>query len=396
MQPGNPIVGGTTLRIPAIQSPDYVTGVSGWTINIDGTVEFNSGTFRGTVTAGTFAGTNFVINSAGAFFYSGTPALGNMVLSIASSAGIDSFGNAYVRGQGTYSAGVSTYQLDSSTGTLRAGTSGAAHWTFDVAASQFSMFDLNAALTGRMSAAAGNSNFLWLYNTALRYFALNGGAFQLGGLSVAGAIPTASDQANAAGFGLTLGSAPSLDVNGPKNTSGAGAVAYFMQMVAGSAGGTVPGSLNNPKLSIGISGATDIALFGGALYRSDLSGWQAPAYKTNWGTNTAFNGSSNNQGLRYTIDNFDSIFFEGGFKAGAVAPAATVLTNVAPYLPNATTGTNGWLFGWRNRAATVIPMGFQYTLTGNLNVVSTVGGGAPAANDEYYIPRQQMSLGNLP
>lgn len=43
----NPIVGGTTLIRPSIHSPDYVAGTTGWTINKDGTAEFNDVTFRG-------------------------------------------------------------------------------------------------------------------------------------------------------------------------------------------------------------------------------------------------------------------------------------------------------------------------------------------------------------
>jgi hypothetical protein len=98
VQPGNPIVGGTVLRIPAIQSPNYVAGVSGWIINKDGTVEFNNGVFRGTVTAGSFVGTDFIINSAGVFLYSGTPATGNLIISIASASGTDAFGNFFPAG----------------------------------------------------------------------------------------------------------------------------------------------------------------------------------------------------------------------------------------------------------------------------------------------------------
>lgn len=45
----NDVVGGTTLLRPAIRSPNYVAGVSGWTINRDGTSEFAGGTFRGPV-----------------------------------------------------------------------------------------------------------------------------------------------------------------------------------------------------------------------------------------------------------------------------------------------------------------------------------------------------------
>lgn len=55
----NSIVGGVTLVRPAIRSPDYVPGVSGWAINRDGTVEFNNGDFRGTITAATIIGSVF-------------------------------------------------------------------------------------------------------------------------------------------------------------------------------------------------------------------------------------------------------------------------------------------------------------------------------------------------
>lgn len=66
----DPLVGGKTLIREAIQSPDYVTGVSGWSINRDGTVEFASGTFRGDISGatGTFAGTVSASNvTAGTF-----------------------------------------------------------------------------------------------------------------------------------------------------------------------------------------------------------------------------------------------------------------------------------------------------------------------------------------
>lgn len=89
----DPIVGGTVLRIPAIQSPNYVPGVSGWIISIDGSAEFNNLTIRGQ-----FAGTDFVIDSAGIFFYSAAPAAGNLILAIANAGGADSFGNTYTEG----------------------------------------------------------------------------------------------------------------------------------------------------------------------------------------------------------------------------------------------------------------------------------------------------------
>lgn len=41
--------GDGSIIFPALKSPNYVPGVSGWSINRDGTVEFGSGTFRGDV-----------------------------------------------------------------------------------------------------------------------------------------------------------------------------------------------------------------------------------------------------------------------------------------------------------------------------------------------------------
>ena len=48
MQFGNPILGGAGALVrQSIHSPDYVPGVSGWTINKDGSAEFNDVTLRG-------------------------------------------------------------------------------------------------------------------------------------------------------------------------------------------------------------------------------------------------------------------------------------------------------------------------------------------------------------
>lgn len=65
----------------AIHSPNYVAGVSGWSINKDGSAEFNNLTIRGT-----FMGTNFVLNQNGLFMYDPTETLGNLVVSITAKA----------------------------------------------------------------------------------------------------------------------------------------------------------------------------------------------------------------------------------------------------------------------------------------------------------------------
>lgn len=65
MAPGNQaITGGTVLRAPAIQSPDYVPGIAGWIIRQDGSAEFNQGTFRGSIEVGPLTGAHFVVNNS--------------------------------------------------------------------------------------------------------------------------------------------------------------------------------------------------------------------------------------------------------------------------------------------------------------------------------------------
>lgn len=80
-----------------IQSPNFVSGSTGWQIAKDGSAEFSNLTIRGT-----FHGSDFIINSAGYFEYSGTPAAGNLVYSNTSGAGSDGFSNNYLAGETGY------------------------------------------------------------------------------------------------------------------------------------------------------------------------------------------------------------------------------------------------------------------------------------------------------
>lgn len=98
LDPQQPLAGGGALRYPFLESPDFQSGVQGWIIRIDGSAEFNNLTIRGT-----FNGTNFTLNSAGLFLYSGTPAPGNLIASITNNAGTDPYGNTYLGGINTYS-----------------------------------------------------------------------------------------------------------------------------------------------------------------------------------------------------------------------------------------------------------------------------------------------------
>lgn len=87
----NPLTAGTVLVREQIQSQNYAEGSAGWVIKANGDAEFNDVVIRGgTVVSGL------------ALYYDGTPALGNLIMSVSATAGTDEFGNDYVAGIGVY------------------------------------------------------------------------------------------------------------------------------------------------------------------------------------------------------------------------------------------------------------------------------------------------------
>lgn len=92
------------LVIAAIQSPNFAAGLAGWIVRKDGSAEFNNLTIRGV-----FNGTDFIINSSGAFFYNGTPASGNLIASITTASGTDPYGNPYQSTITGYKSGTSAF-----------------------------------------------------------------------------------------------------------------------------------------------------------------------------------------------------------------------------------------------------------------------------------------------
>ena len=62
----NSIVAGTDLVREAINSPEFVTGVSGWSINRDGSAEFNDISVRGSITiTGNAQSSNYILGTSG-------------------------------------------------------------------------------------------------------------------------------------------------------------------------------------------------------------------------------------------------------------------------------------------------------------------------------------------
>jgi hypothetical protein len=87
------VTAGGQLVIPQIYSPNFsLANETGWAIMSNGDAYFFNITAAGSVTANTV-----VVNGAGdgVFVYSGTPGPGTLILSIASAAGTDTYGNQY-------------------------------------------------------------------------------------------------------------------------------------------------------------------------------------------------------------------------------------------------------------------------------------------------------------
>ena len=96
------------LAIPSVFSPNFVTGVSGWSINEDGSAEFNNLVARGNITfpdGWLSNGDGTYTNTPGLYIYNGTPAAGNLIFSAISSVfsgASDKFGNNALPGDTEY------------------------------------------------------------------------------------------------------------------------------------------------------------------------------------------------------------------------------------------------------------------------------------------------------
>lgn len=83
----NPLFGASgAIAVSSIHSLLYQLGVSGWSLNKDGTAEFNS------------LGGTFQITGSGIFFYIPNAGSGNLRMALTNADGTDPYGNAYKAG----------------------------------------------------------------------------------------------------------------------------------------------------------------------------------------------------------------------------------------------------------------------------------------------------------
>lgn len=341
----NPITGGQgTLVRPAIKSPDYSPGVSGWTINRDGSAEFNDLTIRGT-----FYGVDYVISAEGIFFYSGTPAAGNMAGSWAPADGTDPYGNAYVAGLTLYSS-VGQVFLGGLDGIISStGSSGA----------------VIAIEDGQINFTAHPDD--WGTAIVLQNYVFDHGSLTLdGGADTVAAVPAT----------FSVVTAPDTPTTGHQDT-------YPR---------TETLCIEGPLAHHYVTGAV--------IKTTDSDGqtgckWQAPTYNTGWtGGSTA---SANYQTLEFRLTAEDEVWLYGAAHATAATPSNTVFTLPAGYQPKPT-GVSGsaTIFG----AGSLVSTSSTDTVkaSGRLNIMSdgrvVIGGFTVASGDNFYFDHK-IPLGNI-
>lgn len=220
----NPVVGGLTLIRDSIRSSNYTPGASGWSINRDGSAEFNNITIRGgTVISGT------------ALYYNGTPAANNLTFSISSVSGTDSFGNSYPAGFASHNVGSTVYHQDNS-GNITIGASGASNYQFHPSSGGTFMqaYDSNGDLA--LNFDVDNGVLTMLDNTNSQYIQFNSttndtttlGGITIGYITSPGTMPTQTQLDS----GFRLGT--SGTGNFEKLISHAGVSGYQAQISLGS------------------------------------------------------------------------------------------------------------------------------------------------------------------
>ena len=341
----NEIAGGQgTITRPGLQSEDYVPGVSGWRIFRNGNAEFNDGTFRGTVTASTFEGTEFIISPDGAFFYDGTPALNNLIASIAPQPGTDSFGNDYLNG-------ICSYDTDGNTGTV---------------------------------------GYIQIVQQSVFIGDVNGGVFQ-----------------STADAGNFSGNANMLNIFTPKNPGNATNTAdqVWARLLSG-ASGVLPGGANVPHWLLADALGTSFVdlLVSGALRSTNVAGtptvWQTVAngglsLGTGWANGGVAGGT---QTVQYRRDALDNLVIVGTIHSTSATPSSTLFSVKGQTV----VGSVVTDVGWRPQTQQTGAIALRVSPTNTMDIVAITPAGVVALETAVAATNTDVNflvtvpLGNIP
>ncbi|WP_420010355.1 hypothetical protein [Streptomyces collinus] len=315
---------------PAVRSPNYVAGSTGWSINRDGSAEFNNIVIRNGTTQGGVS-----------LYYNGTPALGNLILSIAAAAGTDPFGNAYAAGLTLYDP-TGTINLDGTAATWNATPSGA----------------------GIQVAVGGGSVLMQFSPTVVSGVTWNNGAT---GATTQSRLGT---------------NTPLVFIESPTNSATPGATAT-LSLYGG------PQTSNGDVLSEAIVDAARTWINSNAAWVTGAwtklnEAWQTPA---SLGTGWAAGPSGGTvQPLQFRTDAMDNLVIDGAVHTTSTTPAATIFTLPTGYRPKVTRRSPGV----SNSGGTATARYAEINSNGNVSINANI---ATASTDVYF--EVSVPLGNI-
>lgn len=208
-----------------------------------GTDPYGHAYLAGFSITGTYTGSNFIINSSGAFFYSGAPALGNLIASIAPAPGIDGLGNVYVQGLASYSPG--SFYTQVNTGQIQFGSQNVntrLNGTAGIAISDATTDGGSPGIFFNAPPVPGALAPFMQINTQSKDLSVPASAFIGGGLP-ANTVPlTVQGPVTAGPDGISQASF-TADANGWPNTQSN--VTGFLQGISGNQPAQLPGTVIN-------------------------------------------------------------------------------------------------------------------------------------------------------
>lgn len=360
----NPVVGGTTLIRPAMASPNYVQGSSGWSVNSDGSAEFNHILIRnGESVSGT------------SLYYNGTPGAGTLVISISATAGTDTYGNAYVAGYAVYGTGGTVeYQVDLSGNVTIGKTTTGGFQLQPGSIPVLQVYDDLGRLAANIDANSGIVTFLDSANAQFIQFNVNNtgvlGGMILGSMSAPGTMPSLTEQQQAGAVTLDSTGAELLLVSPTASTATKAAQARLLpgqpNTSTGQAG--VPQLLVQADVSANPSDVDMV--ISGSIVKGDRTNnnqpftWQAPVLGSGWASGPA---SGTVQPLQYRLGPTDNLLLDGAIHSTSTAPAATVFVLPAAYRP-VTTRRGGII---TNTSGTWSATGYEINSDGNVVIAPT-------------------------
>lgn len=261
----NSVLGGAQKLIrAAIQSPNFVSGVSGWIVRKSGSAEFNSLTLRGQLIVQS--------SSQGIFVYKGAPAAGNLILAIAAATGTDPYGNSYV-------VGVTAPDTFFGTGNMVELVDAVLYW-------HNTQFHIDADISAETAGTNADTPALILSSPTND---------ALGNLGVALYLQGASQDGSNPGW---------LQITGQNFNTGA--LTRALVQIVGRIAATNPTATPGTKPS-----------------NRGLEVWHTPAYNAGWLDGPT---SGTRQPLRYRIDAEDNFWLVGAMHTNSTTPNATAFT----------------------------------------------------------------------